>query len=84
MTSADGIEYRIEHLRDRLAREDVAEIGVRVETRDGRAFVRGRVTDEESRAAVLRIAAEELAGTDWYADLDVSHHGAPDHPEDLS
>ncbi|MBT2448665.1 hypothetical protein J7F03_16515 [Streptomyces sp. ISL-43] len=84
MTSAESIEYRIEHLRDRLAREDVAELGLRIDTRGARAVVRGRVADEECREAVLRIAGEELAGADWYADLTVSHHGAPDHTEELS
>lgn len=85
MTSGENIEYRIEHLRDRLAREDIAELGVRIEARGARAVVRGRVADEESRDAVLRIAGEELAGTDWYGDLTVSHHDAPDHePEVLS
>lgn len=84
MTSAESIEYRIEHLRDRLAREDIAELGVRIETRGARAVVRGRVPDEECLQSVLRIAGEELAGTDWYADLTVSRHGTPDHPEELS
>ncbi|MFF3214441.1 hypothetical protein ACFYYB_27760 [Streptomyces sp. NPDC002886] len=81
---SENVEYRIEHLRDRLAREDVAELGIRVDAHGARAVVRGRVADEECREAVLRIAAEELAGTDWYGDITVSHSGAPDHPEVLS
>ncbi|MBT2470030.1 hypothetical protein J7E97_19655 [Streptomyces sp. ISL-66] len=84
MTSPERIEYRIEHLRDRLAREDIAELGVRIDTRGARAVVRGRVGDEKCRDAVLRIAGEELAGMDWYADLTVSRHGTPDHSEELS
>lgn len=56
MTGTGITEYRIEHLRDRLAREDTAELGVRVETHGSRAVVRGRVPDEQCRTAVLRIA----------------------------
>ncbi|MEV6734276.1 MULTISPECIES: hypothetical protein [unclassified Streptomyces] len=84
MTATESIEYRIEHLRDRLAREDIAELGVRIDTHGARTVVRGRVADEKCLEAVLRVTGEELAGTDWYADLTVSHHGAPDHPEELS
>ncbi|MFC9296744.1 hypothetical protein ACFTWH_32630 [Streptomyces sp. NPDC057011] len=84
MTSTGIIEYRIEHLRDRLAREDTAELGVRVETHGLMAVVRGRVPDERCRAAVLRVVGEELAGLSWYDDLTVSRAGPPDHSEDLS
>lgn len=84
MTSSEIIEYRIGHLRDRLAREEAAELGVQVEARGSRAVVRGRVPDEETRAAVLRVAAEELAGLDWYDDLTISRPRPPDHSEELS
>ncbi|MFD7258253.1 hypothetical protein [Streptomyces sp. NPDC059874] len=84
MTSTEITEYRIEHLLDRLAREDTAELGVRVETHGARAVVRGCVPDEQCRTAVLRIAGEELAGLDWYEDLTVSHPRPPDHAEELS
>lgn len=84
MTSAESIEYRIEHLRDRLAGGDIAELGVRIDTRGSRTVLRGRVADEECLGAVLRIAGEELAGTDWYADLTVNRRGVPDRPEELS
>ncbi|MEU3726597.1 hypothetical protein [Streptomyces sp. NPDC031705] len=82
--STDIIEYRIEHLRDRLAREELAELGVRVELHGTRAVLRGCVGDEERRAAVLRIAGEELAGVDWYADVSLSRSCPPDHAEELS
>ncbi|MCJ0869731.1 BON domain-containing protein [Streptomyces sp. AP-93] len=83
MTDTGITEYRIEHLRDRLAHEETAELGVRVETHGSRAVVRGRVPDEQCRTAVLRLAEEELAGLDWYEDLTVSHPQPPDHSEDL-
>ncbi|MEU9374366.1 hypothetical protein AB0D94_11415 [Streptomyces sp. NPDC048255] len=84
MKYGEIVEYRMEHLRERLAREDIAELGVRVELRGGRAVVLGSVAAEEIRAAVLRIAAEELAGLDWSEDLTVTRSGPPDHTEELS
>ncbi|MFJ3205962.1 BON domain-containing protein [Streptomyces sp. NPDC086989] len=84
MTAGGQIEYLIQHLRDRLAREDIAELGVRVETRGPAVHVWGSVTSTDCRAAVLRIAEEELAGVPWHADLQVSCHQPPDHPEELS
>ncbi|MFE6847722.1 hypothetical protein [Streptomyces sp. NPDC057686] len=84
MTFTEITEYRIEHLRDRLAREETAELGVRVEMHGARAVVRGCVPDEECRVAVLRVVGEELTGLDWYDDLTVSHPRPPDHSEELS
>ncbi|MFG2340479.1 hypothetical protein [Streptomyces yangpuensis] len=84
MTSVENLDYRIEHLRDRLAREDVAELGVRVEARGAWVMVWGCVTGAESRAAVLRLAEEELAGVPWHEDLTVNHVGPPDQAEVLS
>ncbi|MFJ6793545.1 hypothetical protein [Streptomyces sp. NPDC091268] len=83
MTATGITEYRIGRLRDRLAREDTAELGVHVEAHGARVVVRGRVSDEECRTAVLRIVGEELAGLDWYDDLMVSHHRPPEYSEEL-
>ncbi|MEU6866255.1 hypothetical protein ABZ924_23855 [Streptomyces sp. NPDC046876] len=84
MNTAEIIEYRIEHLRDRLASEDAAELSVQIEMHGSRAVLRGCVTDEGTRAAVLRLAREELAGFDWYEDLTVCRPQPPDHVEELS
>ncbi|MFB6619587.1 hypothetical protein ACIGFK_20285 [Streptomyces sp. NPDC085524] len=84
MTYADAVEYRVEHLRDRLAREDVSELGACVEVRGSGVLIRGAVSDPGIRAAVLRIAAEELAGVHWQEDLTVNHAGPPAHAEELS
>ncbi|KJY42439.1 MULTISPECIES: BON domain-containing protein [unclassified Streptomyces] len=83
MTSTEFIEYRLEHLRDRLAREEISELGVRVEARGAGALVRGSVNSADCRAAVLRIAGEELAGVLWHEDVTVSCPGPPDHSEEL-
>ncbi|MFF5701189.1 hypothetical protein ACFY7H_01550 [Streptomyces sp. NPDC012794] len=84
MSATRIIEYRIEHLRERLAGDELAELGVRVELHGGRAVVRGCVGDEERKAAVLRIAGEELSGLDWYDDITLSRARPPDHAEELS
>ncbi|MET9319365.1 BON domain-containing protein [Streptomyces sp. NPDC003038] len=84
MTSTEIIDYRIQHLRDRLAREDIAELGVRIEIRGGRALLWGSVSTAECRSAVLRLAAEELAGVPWHDDLTVNCPDPPAHPEELS
>jgi hypothetical protein len=83
MSFTEIMEYRIAHLRERMAREETAELGVRVEVHGARAVVRGCVPDEECRAGVLRIAGEELMGLDWYDDLTVSHPRPPGHSEEL-
>lgn len=84
MTSTDIIEYRLEHLRDRLAREEISELGVRIEARGTGALVWGSVSSAECRATVLRIAEEELAGVPWHEDITVNCPDPPDHSEALS
>ncbi|WP_030761809.1 BON domain-containing protein [Streptomyces sp. NRRL F-2664] len=84
MTAVENLDYRVEHLRDRLAREDVAELGVRVEARGAWVMVWGVVADDAARAAVLRIAGEELEGVPWHDDLTVHRVGPPGPAEVLS
>ncbi|MEU9300786.1 hypothetical protein [Streptomyces sp. NPDC048269] len=84
MTSTELIEYRIEHLRDRLAREELAELGVRIELRGSRVVIWGSVADPDCRSTLLRIAGEELSDVPWQVDLTVSRSGPPDHSEELS
>ncbi|MFD3696837.1 BON domain-containing protein [Streptomyces sp. NPDC058646] len=76
-------EYRAEHLRDRLAQDDIAELGVRVEVRGGTVLVWGPVASASCRDTVLRIAAEVLAPLPWRHDLSVVHTDPPDHEERL-
>ncbi len=83
MTSIDLIEYRIEHLRERLAGEEISELGVRVEARGAGVLVRGSVSSGECRAEVLRIAQEELVGVPWREDVTVCCPSPPDRSEDL-
>lgn len=84
MTAVHKIEYRVQRLRERLAREDVAELGVRIEVRGAGALIWGHVSGADARDAVLAVAAEELAGVDWQEDLTVNRATPPDHAEELS
>ncbi|MFD7630476.1 hypothetical protein ACFV7Q_31395 [Streptomyces sp. NPDC059851] len=67
--AAGAVTYRIEHLRDRLAHDDVAELGVQIDLHGGVPVLSGTVTTPACRDTVLRIAAEELDGLAWRHDV---------------
>ncbi|MFD3333661.1 BON domain-containing protein [Streptomyces sp. NPDC058700] len=76
-------EYRIARLRDRLAREEVAELGVRIEVRGAVLLLTGTVPTADRRDEILRIAQEELTDIPVRADLQVACADPPDRPEEL-
>ncbi|MFJ3583596.1 BON domain-containing protein [Streptomyces sp. NPDC090127] len=76
-------EYRIERVRDRLAREDVAELGIQVELRGGTVLLSGTVSTEARREEILRLAQSELAGVPVRADLVVVGSQPPTRHEEL-
>ncbi|MGW8765885.1 hypothetical protein ACWGN5_25635 [Streptomyces sp. NPDC055815] len=82
--SGDESEYRIARFRDRLAREDVAELGVRVEARGAAVLLTGTLPTAGRRDEILRIADAELAGIPVHADLLIACADPPDRPEELS
>ncbi|WP_256107586.1 hypothetical protein [Streptomyces sp. ODS05-4] len=84
MTAADTAEYRIAHLRDRLASEDIAELGVRIEQRGTGVALYGTVSSSACREEIMRLAEEELGGLPLHADLVVVRSDAPEHPEELA
>ncbi|MGW1673985.1 BON domain-containing protein [Streptomyces sp. NPDC002324] len=78
-------EYRIAHLEERLARSDLAELGMRIEARGDAVHITGTASTAADRDTVLRIAAEELPGVALRADIALADVTAPDHrPEELS
>ncbi|MFE5590049.1 hypothetical protein [Streptomyces sp. NPDC056549] len=77
-------EYRIARFRERLAREDVAELGVRVEARGAAVLLTGTLTTADRRDEILRLADTELAGIPVHTDLLVACADPPDRPEELS
>ncbi|MEV7617436.1 BON domain-containing protein [Streptomyces sp. NPDC089799] len=81
--SATTPEYQAQHLRERLAHDDIAELGVRVEVRGDTVLVWGPVSTLRCRETVLRIAGEVLPPLPWRHDLTVVSARPPDHGEDL-
>ncbi|MFI8824767.1 BON domain-containing protein [Streptomyces sp. NPDC053431] len=77
-------EYRIARLVERLAGDDLAELGVHVEQRGGAVLLTGTVPTTTRRDEILRLARGELAGLTVRADLTVACADAPDQLEELS
>ncbi|MGW6568970.1 BON domain-containing protein [Streptomyces sp. NPDC054975] len=76
-------EYRVEHVRERLARGDVAELGIHVELRGGTVLLSGTVSTAARRDEILRLAQSELAGIPVRADLVVVGSEPPTRHEEL-
>lgn len=83
MNGAEDTEYRLAHLRDRLADDEVGELGLRIEQHGTHVTVRGTVTDARRRAAVQRIVGEALAGLTVYTDIALADARPPTVAEDL-
>lgn len=79
MNSDEG-EYRIARFRERLARDDVAELGVRAEMRGAAVVLTGTLPTADRRDEVLRIADAELSGLAVRADLLVACADPPTGP----
>ena len=82
--TAGNTEYRIAHLQERLVREEIAELGMRIESRGGTVVVTGTAPTTECRDTIVRIAQEELAGVPVRTDIVVADATAPDRPEELA
>ncbi|MFF9473622.1 hypothetical protein ACF1E9_13510 [Streptomyces roseolus] len=82
--ASQEVEYRIARLRERLADDDVAELGVRIELRGATVLLTGSLTTADRRDEILRLAREELDGIVVRADLTTPSVAAPDHGEQLS
>lgn len=81
--TTENVEYRVAHLHDRLAAEELGELGVRAEIRAGAIALTGTVPSAACRESVLRIAREELAGLTVHTDIVVAETTRPDHAEEL-
>ncbi|MFG3320513.1 BON domain-containing protein [Streptomyces sp. NPDC048171] len=81
--AGENIEYRIAHLHDRLAAEELGELGVRAEVRADAVAITGTVPSARCRETLLRIARQELAGLTVHADVVVVETAGPDHAEEL-
>ncbi|AUG81740.1 hypothetical protein CFP65_7140 [Kitasatospora sp. MMS16-BH015] len=83
MNGEQDIEYRIAHLRERLASDEVGELGLRIELHGGHVTVGGTVATARCRAAVQRIVAEVLHGLVVHTDLVLADLRPPSGAEDL-
>ncbi|MFJ8622210.1 BON domain-containing protein [Kitasatospora sp. NPDC093550] len=83
MTGIADTEYRVAHLRDRLADDEIGELGLRIECHGDHVTVRGTVPSEQRRAAVERIVAQVLAGLVVYTDITLADDRPPVGVEDL-
>ncbi|MFC8342811.1 BON domain-containing protein [Streptomyces sp. NPDC057280] len=81
---AGNIEYRVAHLRERFAAEELGELGVRVEVRGQTVVITGTVPSTECRDILLRTARRELAELAVHSDVVVAENTSPDHAEELS
>ncbi|GAA4823702.1 hypothetical protein [Streptomyces ziwulingensis] len=80
---AENVEYRVAHLHDRLAAEELAELGVRAEIRAGAVVVTGTVPSGRCRETLLRVVGEELDGLTVHSDIMVAETVGPDRAEEL-
>ncbi|MET7358509.1 hypothetical protein ABZS76_08675 [Streptomyces sp. NPDC005562] len=84
MNDHANVEYRIAHLQDRLAAEELGELGIRIEARGSSVAVVGTVPTAQCREQLLRTVHEELAGQTVHFDVAVADASAPDHPEEVT
>ncbi|MFH9347720.1 BON domain-containing protein [Kitasatospora sp. NPDC017646] len=82
-TGSEDTEYRLAHLRDRLADDEVGELGLRIELHGTHVTVSGTVPNERRRAAVERIVGEVLDGLKVYTDIALADGRPPTGAEDL-
>ncbi|MFI9361463.1 BON domain-containing protein [Kitasatospora sp. NPDC053057] len=82
-TGSDDTEYRLAHLRDRLADDEVGELSLRIELHGTHVTVCGTVPSEQHRAAVERIVIEVLDGLTVYTDIALADDRPPTGAEDL-
>ncbi len=79
--------YELRHVEQRLAEDDrTAELNVHVQERGGRLFVRGPVSSEERRHAVLAVVRELCPGCEVVDELsatDSTLGHEPDHVEEI-
>ncbi|MET7643618.1 hypothetical protein ABZS83_08200 [Streptomyces sp. NPDC005426] len=84
MNDPANAEYRIAHLKERLAAEELGELGIRIENRGSSVSVMGTVPTAHCRGELLRTVNDELAGLTVHVDVVVADPAAPDHPEEVA
>ncbi|THA71069.1 hypothetical protein E6P78_07410 [Streptomyces sp. A0958] len=83
MNAPADVEYRIAHLKDRLAAEETGELGIRIENRGSSVTVVGTVPTAHCREELMGTVNDELSGLTVRFDVVVADSAAPDHSEEV-
>lgn len=78
------MDYRVAHLRERLAEGPLAELGVQVVVHGEAVLVTGTVPSAHCRDEVARLVSEALGGHTVHCDLVVAEASSPDQAEELA
>jgi hypothetical protein len=78
-----NLDYRVAHLRERLADGPLAELGVHVTVHGDSVVVTGTVPSAHACGEVERIVCESLTGLTVRCDLVVAGTSTPDEAEEL-
>ncbi|MFE1437241.1 hypothetical protein [Streptomyces sp. NPDC058739] len=79
-----NLDYRVAHLRERLAEGPLAELGVQVVMHGDSVLVTGSVPSTHCRDEVERIVGEALSELPLHCDLVVAAASTPDEAEELA
>jgi hypothetical protein len=79
-----NLDYRVAHLRERLAGGPLAELGVQVTVHGDSVLVTGTVPSSHCRDEVARMVDEALGGLTVHCDLVVAQASSPDQAEELA
>ncbi|MGW4317740.1 BON domain-containing protein [Streptomyces sp. NPDC004684] len=79
-----NLEYRVAHLRERIAGGPLGELGVRLEVRGETVLLTGTVPSAQCRDDICGLVAGELTGRQVHCDIVVADATTPDHAEDLA
>lgn len=79
-----NLEYRVAHLKERIAAGPLAELGVRLEVHGEAILLTGTVPTAHCRDEICRVVGEELAGHRVHCDVVVADASCPDRVEDLA
>ncbi|MER5295629.1 MULTISPECIES: hypothetical protein [Streptomyces] len=80
----NNLDYRVAHLRERLAGGPLAELGVQVAVHGDSVLVTGTVPSSHCRDEIGRIVGETLTGLTVRCDLVVAEASSPDQAEELA
>jgi hypothetical protein len=79
-----NLDYRVAHLRERLAGGPLAELGVQVAVHGDAVLITGTVPSAHCRDEIQQIVGDTLTGLTVHCDLVVAEASSPDQAEELA